>query len=92
MVRQVRIEVEPAELAAAADVVREKGRVQIGNLACSMCHTSVMPDGTAVLGAQGNFPFDAVFAAGPCLVAGTLEAIAYANKLASGGVARVAGE
>jgi hypothetical protein len=45
-------------------VVREKGRVQIGNLACSMCHTRVMPDGTAVMGAQGNFPFDAVFAAG----------------------------
>ena len=45
-------------------VIREKGRVEIGNLACSMCHTRVMPDGTAVMGAQGNFPFDGVFAAG----------------------------
>ena len=45
-------------------VVREKGKVEIGNLACSMCHTRVMPDGTAILGAQGNFPFDQVFAEG----------------------------
>ena len=44
-------------------VVREKGKVEVGNLACSMCHTRVMPEGTAILGAQGNFPFDAVFAA-----------------------------
>jgi len=44
-------------------VVREKGKVEIGNLACSMCHTRVMPDGAAILGAQGNFPFDHVFAA-----------------------------
>jgi hypothetical protein len=44
-------------------VVREKGKVEVGNLACSMCHTRVMADGTAILGAQGNFPFDAVFAA-----------------------------
>jgi len=28
-----------------------------------MCHTRVMPDGAAILGAQGNFPFDGVFAA-----------------------------
>jgi hypothetical protein len=43
-------------------VVRAKGRVEIGNLACSMCHTRVMPDGRAILGAQGNFPFDPIFA------------------------------
>jgi hypothetical protein len=43
-------------------VVRQRGRVDVGNAACSMCHTRVMPDGTAVLGAQGNFPFDAVTA------------------------------
>ncbi|HYB94771.1 MAG TPA: hypothetical protein VEC39_07345, partial [Vicinamibacterales bacterium] len=41
-------------------VVRERGRVAVGNLACSMCHTRVMPDGRAILGAQGNFPFDPV--------------------------------
>ena len=44
-------------------VVREKGKVEVGNLACSMCHTRVMPDGAAILGAQGNFPLDPIFAA-----------------------------
>ena len=39
-------------------VVREKGRVEVGVLACGTCHTRVMPDGTVVKGAQGNFPFD----------------------------------
>jgi hypothetical protein len=43
-------------------VVRARGRVDIGNVACSMCHTRVMPDGTAVQGAQGNFPFESVTA------------------------------
>jgi hypothetical protein len=43
-------------------VVREKGRVELGNLSCAMCHTRVMPDGTVIQGAQGNFPFDHVFA------------------------------
>ena len=43
-------------------VVRDSGKVDVGNLACSMCHTRVMPDGSAILGAQGNFPFDDVFA------------------------------
>src|SRR6185369_1315787 len=39
-------------------IVREQGRVQIGILSCAMCHTRIMPDGSAVKGAQGNFPFD----------------------------------
>ena len=43
-------------------VVREKGKVDLGNVACAMCHTRVMPDGTVILGAQGNFPFDQIFA------------------------------
>jgi len=43
-------------------VVREQGKVELGNVACAMCHTRVMPDGTVILGAQGNFPFDQVFA------------------------------
>jgi hypothetical protein len=42
-------------------VVREQGKIEIGVLACAMCHTRVMPDGTAIRGAQGNFPFDAAF-------------------------------
>ena len=39
-------------------VVRAAGLPEVGNLACAMCHTRVMPDGTVVDGAQGNFPFD----------------------------------
>jgi len=43
-------------------VVREKGRVELGILACGACHTRVMPDGTVIKGAQGNFPDDRTFA------------------------------
>ncbi len=43
-------------------VVKKKGDVEIGVLACGMCHTRVMPDGTVLKGAQGNFPFDRYFA------------------------------
>ena len=39
-------------------VVKKKGEVEIGVLACGMCHTRVMPDGTVLKGAQGNFPLD----------------------------------
>jgi hypothetical protein len=39
-------------------VVTAKGKVELGNLSCASCHTRVMPDGTVVKGAQGNFPFD----------------------------------
>ena len=43
-------------------VVRKKGTVEVGILACAMCHTRVMPDGSTVKGAQGNFPFDRAMA------------------------------
>ncbi len=43
-------------------VIREKGKVELGILSCSMCHTRIMPDGSIVKGAQGSFPFDRVFA------------------------------
>jgi hypothetical protein len=39
-------------------VIRERGKVEVGVLACGTCHTRVMPDGAVVKGAQGNFPFD----------------------------------
>src|ERR1051325_3411377 len=39
-------------------VIRKKGEVDVGNLSCSMCHTRIMPDGTAVNGAQSSLPFD----------------------------------
>jgi hypothetical protein len=37
-------------------VVRKKGVVELGVTACANCHTRVLPDGTAIDGAQGNFP------------------------------------
>ncbi len=39
-------------------VIREKGKVEVGVLACAMCHSRVMPDGNVIKGAQGNFPDD----------------------------------
>ena len=39
-------------------VVRVKGKVELGQQSCAMCHTRVMPEGSVVKGAQGNFPFD----------------------------------
>jgi len=39
-------------------VVRQKGTVDLGNFACGFCHTRVMPDGSVIKGAQGNFPFE----------------------------------
>jgi hypothetical protein len=46
-------------------VIRQKGVVEVGNLACGQCHTRVMPDGTVVKGAQGNFTEGFFFAARP---------------------------
>ena len=46
-------------------VVRQKGLVEVGNLSCGQCHTRVMPDGTVVKGAQGNFVEGFFFAARP---------------------------
>jgi hypothetical protein len=39
-------------------VIREKGKVELGTISCAMCHTRVMPDGTVIKGAQGNFPLE----------------------------------
>jgi hypothetical protein len=46
-------------------VVRQKGVVELGNLACAQCHTRVMLDGSVLKGAQGNFPEGSFFAARP---------------------------
>ena len=43
-------------------IVRQKGKVELGVLSCAMCHTRVLPDGTTITGAQGNFPDDHAFA------------------------------
>jgi hypothetical protein len=45
-------------------VIREKGNVEVGDFSCVMCHARVMPDGSVIKGAQGNFPFGSVFASG----------------------------
>jgi len=39
-------------------VIRKKGEVELGDFACGFCHTRVMPDGSVLEGAQGNFPFE----------------------------------
>ena len=39
-------------------VVRERGKVEVGISSCAMCHSRVMPDGSVIKGAQGNFPDD----------------------------------
>jgi len=44
-------------------VVRKKGVVELGVVSCAQCHTRVMPDGTVVKGAQGNFVEGFFFAA-----------------------------
>jgi mono/diheme cytochrome c family protein len=43
-------------------VIREKGKIEVGNQSCAMCHTRLMPDGSVIEGAQGNFPFEKVIA------------------------------
>jgi hypothetical protein len=41
-----------------AYLIRKQGKVELGQLSCSVCHTRVLPDGTVVKGAQSNLPFD----------------------------------
>lgn len=41
-----------------AYVIREKGKIELANNACSFCHTRILADKRVVKGAQGNFPFD----------------------------------
>jgi hypothetical protein len=36
-------------------VIRKKGQVEVGSFGCWTCHTRVMPDGSLIKGAQGNF-------------------------------------
>lgn len=43
-------------------VIREPGKLEVGNLSCAMCHTRVMPDGSFIEGAQGNLPLDEIIA------------------------------
>src|SRR4051794_11435934 len=43
-------------------LVRTKGKIEVGNLTCGMCHTRVLDNDLVVKGAQGNFPFDRAWA------------------------------
>jgi hypothetical protein len=39
-------------------VIRKRGSIELGFSSCGTCHTRVMPNGSTIKGAQGNFPFD----------------------------------
>jgi hypothetical protein len=39
-------------------VIRQKGEVELGSFSCATCHSRVLPDGSLVVGAQGNFPLE----------------------------------
>ena len=41
-------------------VIRKKGEVELGGNSCAVCHTRVMPDGSVLKGAQGNFPAERI--------------------------------
>jgi hypothetical protein len=43
-------------------IIRKKGEIEVSGNSCASCHTRVMPDGTVLKGAQGNFPLDRVIA------------------------------
>jgi hypothetical protein len=45
-------------------VIRRAGKVELGVLSCGFCHTRVLPDGSALKGAQSNFSFDKALAFG----------------------------
>jgi hypothetical protein len=41
-------------------VIRERGKIEVGDASCRECHTRLMPDGTVIRGAQGNRPIERV--------------------------------
>jgi hypothetical protein len=45
-------------------VIRKKGTVELGIGSCATCHGRVLPDGTYISGAQGNFPVERAYAEG----------------------------
>jgi hypothetical protein len=44
----------------ATYVIRERGKLEIGEVSCAECHSRVMLDGTVIRGAQGNRPVEQV--------------------------------
>jgi len=60
---QTKMPITPEGIMPFAEwVVAGKGMVYLGNLSCAMCHTRVMPDGSIIKGAQGNWSGDKAFA------------------------------
>jgi hypothetical protein len=43
-------------------VIRKQGQIELTGLSCATCHTRMMPDGSVLKGAQGNFPIDRISA------------------------------
>jgi mono/diheme cytochrome c family protein len=43
-------------------VIRKKGVVEVGTGGCITCHSRILPDGTYIAGAQGNFPLERAYA------------------------------
>jgi hypothetical protein len=41
-------------------VIRERGKIEIGEASCRECHTRLMPDDTVIKGAQGNRPIEQI--------------------------------
>jgi hypothetical protein len=41
-------------------VIRQRGKIEIGDASCRECHTRLMPDGTAIKGAPGNRPIEQI--------------------------------
>jgi hypothetical protein len=46
----------PISLIGSSYIIRKKGVLESGSNSCAGCHTRLMPDGSFVAGAQGNFP------------------------------------
>jgi hypothetical protein len=63
--------------------IREKGKVEVGVLACGTCHSRLMPDGSVVDGFQGNFRYNSAIA-WSYLVRGTPEFVHGDVKLIYG--------
>ena len=64
-------------------VVQKKGEVRVAIMSCGMCHTRIMPEGSILKGAQGNFPLDGFFAYSARFyasaeIAGRVERLLYA--------------
>lgn len=46
----------PISLIGSSYIIRQKGVLEAGSNSCAGCHTRLMPDGSFLAGAQGNFP------------------------------------